>query len=150
MTGITHAPWTPEQFTNISLWQTTPWVHQLTCGTDGCRTTLAVSTEGLECPHCDYTQAWVPSVVAEHGPPPDPREQLYKVNLNTPYESEHPFPDPTLEAAVTEATPERRHALMTFPSQATLLAAAKFATSWLVLSEADALRALQSDDDEPA
>jgi hypothetical protein len=70
------APWTPEQSTNISLWQATPWVHQLTCGGDECRTALAVTTEGLECPNCGYTQTWAPRVVAEDGPGPDPREQL--------------------------------------------------------------------------
>ena len=76
MTEMLLAPWTPDQFVNICRWQATPWVHQLTCGTDDCRTTLAVTTEGLECPNCGYRQTWVPGVVAESGPPPDPREQL--------------------------------------------------------------------------
>lgn len=76
MTEMLLAPWTPEQVTNISLWQTTPWVHQLTCGTDDCRTVLAVYAQGLKCPKCGYRQTWVPGVVAENGPPPDPRDQL--------------------------------------------------------------------------
>ncbi len=66
------APWTPTQFAHIVEWQAAPWVHPLTCAFDGCRTVLAVTTRGLECPNCDYRQTWVPGVVAEHGPPPDP------------------------------------------------------------------------------
>lgn len=78
------APWTPEQFTHLVRWQTTAWVHPLTCR-DSEHGALAVSTEGLECPKCGYTQTWAPRVVAEHDPPPDPR---FLVNLNAPYESD--------------------------------------------------------------
>ena len=74
--GTVRAPWTPEQFTRICQWQATPWVHPLTCGNSCGHEALAVTTEGLECPRCHYTQAWVPAVVAEYEPPPDPREQF--------------------------------------------------------------------------
>ena len=54
------------------MWQATPWVHPLTCGNSCGHEALVVVPEGLECPRCHYTQAWVPAVVAEHGPGPDP------------------------------------------------------------------------------
>lgn len=65
-------PWTPAQLGRLIRWQTTPWVHPLTCRESG-HGALAVTIEGLVCSWCDYRQTWAPRIILEDDPPPDPR-----------------------------------------------------------------------------
>lgn len=69
------APWTAEQVERIAAWQATPWVHQLTCR-ESEHGALAVTGTRLQCLMCGYTQTWVPRLIVEHGPPPDPRVEF--------------------------------------------------------------------------
>lgn len=84
---VLRAPWSPDQFANIIRWQAAGWVHPLTCQ-ESSHGPLALFGGALACIRCGYTQTWVPRLIAEAGPPPDPTDELFKVNLNTPYESE--------------------------------------------------------------
>jgi len=61
---VVHAPWTVEQVDAINNHQRTGRFHELTCRNDhaGDRTLFATS-DHLICPHCTYTQTWVPNVV---------------------------------------------------------------------------------------
>jgi hypothetical protein len=52
------APWTWDQAMALNRWQNAGFVHEFTCGTEGCRYKLIAVTAGLVCPKCDYTQNW--------------------------------------------------------------------------------------------
>lgn len=62
------APWTADDALAIIAWQSDPQRHPLTCETHS-HMPLAVGDEGLFClaDGCEYTQAWVPSVVVRRG-----------------------------------------------------------------------------------
>ena len=65
---VISAPWSVEQVDAINAYQRRGAFHELTCGHDhvGDRTLFA-TRNGLVCPHCAYTQAWVPNVVITTG-----------------------------------------------------------------------------------
>lgn len=70
--SLIYAPWTDEQVAALNRWQDCDWVHPFTCGK---RDTpdhkldakvhgkhdhgiLIATTNGWQCPVCDYTQNW--------------------------------------------------------------------------------------------
>ena len=47
----------------VATWQTTDYVHPLTCGNDSSHSVLVPCPEGLRCRDCDYTQQHVPDCI---------------------------------------------------------------------------------------
>lgn len=61
------APWTPEQVEHLIEFQTSGYMHPLTCGCPASNRTLVVTPDGLVCPNdrCTWTQTEVPGYAAD-------------------------------------------------------------------------------------
>jgi hypothetical protein len=82
------APWTVEEVAAIKRWQTTPFVHPLTCPNHG-EQPLAVTSEAVSCPRCDWRQTWVPTAVTITRPEPDLIARL-RDSLDPPGDEDRP------------------------------------------------------------